>query len=52
MKAYWYNAGLHLEAESDEEHDILMGVMNFLKVVKVDPEIDLSPIKVIETDHE
>ena len=51
MKAYWYNGGLHIEAESDGDHDILMGVMNFLKIIEIDVEVEISPI-VIKADHE
>ena len=56
IKARWYNGGLLLEPtdedNTDEADAILMGVMNFLKVVQIDTKVKTSPITIVETDNQ
>ena len=56
IKARWYNGGLLLQPTDEDNTDqadvILMGVMNFLKLVEVDAKVETSPIAIVEADDQ
>jgi len=52
MYARWYNGGLLIEPESDEDSGTLMGVMNLLKLVKVGDRVKTSPVTIVEANDE
>ena len=52
MKARWWQGGLHLERESSEDDAILMGLMNLLKVVRVEDKVTVRPIAIVETNDQ
>ena len=48
MYARWYNGGLLIEPEVDEDHDILMGLMNLLKVTRVEDEVIVQRVVILD----
>lgn len=44
MKIYWWQAGVHIEPESDADRNTLVGFVNFLKVAQVEHQVPGGPI--------
>ena len=53
MRIRWYNEGIYVIAESQEDHDMLVPVWNFLKKLNFGAEDFLSdvPIDAVEADN-
>ena len=52
MKARWWQGGLHIDPETPEDDAIIMGLMNFLKVVRVEDRVEVSPVTIVETNDQ
>ena len=52
MKAYWWQAGIHLEPESKEEREYLAGLLAVLDCVRVGHQVESPPLGVIETGYQ
>ena len=52
MQVYWWQGGVHVEPESDDERAALFTLAETLNLTDVSQEVDTGPVATIQTgDH-
>lgn len=52
MKAFWWQGGVHLEPDNEEEREVLRGFVKMLDLVEVHRKLPPLERSVVEARHE
>lgn len=52
IRVFWWQGGLHIEPQTDEQRALLVGLWKMLDGVRVDHEVHTGPICAVERRDE
>ena len=52
IRVFWWQGGIHIEPQTDEQRILLVGLLDALQGVRVHHEVHAGPVLVVETLHE